>query len=114
IVFAERTRRSESLLFTFFYHIYRLLHFLLTGRAIRVGNFSIVPYSLLGGIVVDTNLWNHYAASVWMSRARRTTIPSVRGKRIQGSSKLDFTCLVVHGLSAIACYSEVISVRLLL
>ncbi|MGH9427094.1 MAG: glycosyltransferase, partial [Terriglobia bacterium] len=113
IVFAERTKRSETLLFTFFYHVYRLLHLLLTGRGIRVGNFSIVPYALLGGLVIDMNLWNHYAASVWMSQVRRSTVPSTRGKRLHGRSKLGFTALVVHGLSAISCYSEIISVRLL-
>ena len=113
IIFAERTKRSETLLFTFFYHLYRFLHLLLTGKGIRVGNFSIVPYALLGGLVIDMNLWNHYAASVWMSRVRRSTIPSTRGRRLQGRSKLGFTALVVHGLSAISCYGEIISVRLL-
>lgn len=114
IVFAERTKRSESFLFTLFYHVYRLVHVLLTGIGIRVGNFSIIPYTLLAGVVVDMNLWNHYAASVWMSKLPRTTIPTKRGRRLHGRSKLSFTALVVHGLSAISCYNEIISVRMLI
>ena len=114
IVFAERSKRSERPLFVFFYHVYRLLHVILTGKGIRVGNFSVVPYSLLGGVVVDPNLWNHYAAAVWISKASTDTIRTERGKRLHGRSKFGFTSLVVHGLSAISCYNEVMSVRLLM
>src|SRR5579871_4577297 len=114
IVFAERSKRSETALFTFFYHIYRLMHVILTGRGIRVGNFSVIPSALLQGLVVDMNLWHHYAACVFISKARTATIPASRGLRLKGKSKLGFTSLVVHGLSAISCYNEIISVRLLI
>ncbi|HYL36196.1 MAG TPA: glycosyltransferase [Bryobacteraceae bacterium] len=114
IVFAERSKRSETPLFVFFYQVYRLMHVLLTGTAIRVGNFSVIPSSLLGGLVVDMNLWNHYAACVYVSNAKTSTISTERGKRLDGQSKLHFTSLVIHGLSAISCYNEKISVRLLL
>jgi hypothetical protein len=113
IIFAERTRRSETFLFQFFYQIYRILHLLLTGYRIRFGNFSIVPHQSLGCLVVDPNLWLHFAASVVASRSRYTTIPTTRGVRIHGQSKLNFTSLVIHGLAALACYNEIVGVRLL-
>jgi cellulose synthase/poly-beta-1,6-N-acetylglucosamine synthase-like glycosyltransferase len=47
VVFAERGRRVEGRLFQVFYFFYRVLHYLLTGRKIRVGNFSFLPWSLL-------------------------------------------------------------------
>ncbi len=43
IVFAERARRSESLVFRVFYALFKLLHLLLTGKGVRVGNFSAIP-----------------------------------------------------------------------
>src|ERR1700691_6805880 len=43
IVFAERSRRSESFVFRSFYHLYKFLHRCLTGISVRVGNFSILP-----------------------------------------------------------------------
>src|SRR5436190_17043862 len=43
VIFAERVRRSESLVFRFFYGGYRFVHKMLTGIPVRVGNFSIVP-----------------------------------------------------------------------
>ncbi|HEV3272113.1 MAG TPA: glycosyltransferase [Candidatus Methylacidiphilales bacterium] len=113
IVFAERTQRSESALFRFLYHIYRTLHFLLTGYKIRFGNFSIVPRKLLGCLVVDPNLWLHFAATVVSGRTPYTTIPTIRGVRIHGKSKLNFTSLVIHGLAAISCYNEIVGVRLI-
>src|ERR1700683_2139659 len=53
VIFAARTRRSESMQFRIGYQFYRAIHFFLTGYGIRFGNFSIVPRSLLGRLVVD-------------------------------------------------------------
>ncbi len=113
IIFAERTNRSEGLLFKVFYRLYRWIFFILTGKNIRFGNFSIVPYEMLANIVMDMNLWNHYAAAVSNSKLPIETISSKRGKRLYGKSKLNFTALVIHGLSAMSCYNEIIATRLL-
>lgn len=51
-VFAERGRRVESLRFKFFYSCYRVQHRLLTGRGMRIGNFSVLPGEHLKSIVV--------------------------------------------------------------
>ena len=114
IIFAERTRRSESFVFRIGYLGYRLLHYLLTGRGIRFGNFSIIPRARLGAITTEPMLWNHYAASVAGSRLPFTTIPTHRGARLAGKSRLNYLNLVIHGLSALSCYNELIGVRLLL
>ena len=114
IIFAERTRRSESFAFRIGYFGYRTLHYLLTGRGIRFGNFSIIPQAHLKALTTEPMLWNHYAASVAGSRLPYTTIPSHRGQRIAGHSRLNFVSLVTHGLAALSCYSEIIGVRLVL
>lgn len=113
IVFAERSKRSESVTFRFLYQFYRALHFLLTGYKIRFGNFSVIPRKLLGCLVVDPNLWLHFAATVVSGRVPYTTIPTQRGVRLHGKSNLNFTSLVIHGLAAISCYNEVVGVRLI-
>jgi glycosyltransferase involved in cell wall biosynthesis len=114
IIFAERTRRSESFTFQVGYAGYRALHYVLTGRGIRFGNFSIIPRARLAGLTIEPMLWNHYAASVAASRLPLLTLPSTRGKRIAGRSHQSFVKLVIHGLSALSCYNETIGVRLLL
>lgn len=113
VVFAERARRSESILFRVFYQLYRFLHFLLVGRAARVGNFSAVPRRALSRLVVVSELWNHFAAAVYRSRIPVDTVPTARGKRYGGRSSMSFIGLVVHGMSALAVYGDVVGVRLL-
>jgi hypothetical protein len=114
IVFAERTRRSESWLFRVFYALYRVLHRLLTGHGVRVGNFSLIPRVRLASLVVVSEMWNHYAAAAFVSRQPRDTIPTRRGPRLDGRSSLSFIQLVTHGLRAISVFREVAGVRMLL
>ncbi|MGA2496499.1 MAG: glycosyltransferase [Tepidisphaeraceae bacterium] len=113
IVFAERTKRSESLTFRVFYYLYRMLHLLLTGMRVRVGNFSVIPWEMLVRLVVVSELWSHYAAAVIKSRLLFETVPTQRAKRIDGRSHMNFATLVLHGLSAISVFGELVGVRLL-
>jgi glycosyltransferase involved in cell wall biosynthesis len=113
VVFAERRRRSENAVFVAFYHAYRAVHWLLTGQSVRVGNFSVMPRSALDRLVVVPELWNHYAAAVFWSKLPRTSIPTTRATRLAGRSRLSFSALVVHGLSAISVYREIVAVRVL-
>ena len=114
IVFAARTRRSEGLFFTFFYHLYRFVHLMLTGIPVRVGNFSIVPKDALKRLVAVSELWNHYAAAVHKAKLPMSLIPTERSERLQGSPHMDLVSLVVHGLSAMAVFGDRIGVRLLI
>src|SRR5262245_2896905 len=113
-IFAERTRRVESLLFRFFYIGYKTLHRVLTGISVRVGNFSILPSQYLSTLSVMSELWNHYAAAVFRSKLPFTTIPIARGRRIAGTSHMNFVALVSHGLSAISVFADIVGVRLLI
>ncbi len=114
IVFAERLKRSEGLVFKFFYKTYQVMHYLLTGIPVKVGNFSIIPFNRLSALTTVSELWNHYAAAVFSSRAPYVSLPTSRGKRLGGKSKMNFTALVIHGLSAISVFTDLAGVRLLL
>jgi glycosyltransferase involved in cell wall biosynthesis len=113
IVFAARAKRLESIWFRILYQVYRLVHLLLTGDHVRVGNFSIVPFESLGRLVVVPEIWNHYAAAVIRSRLLFHTIPISRGKRSAGKSKMNFIALLLHGLSAFFVYGDIVGARLL-
>ncbi|MGH7810321.1 MAG: glycosyl transferase, partial [Candidatus Binatia bacterium] len=114
IIFAARIRRSEGWAFTFFYHLYRLIHFLLTGVRVRVGNFSIIPPEILTRLVAVSELWNHYAAAAHKAKLPIALIPTVRIQRLDGTPSMDLVSLVVHGLSAMAVFGDRIGVRLLI
>jgi glycosyltransferase involved in cell wall biosynthesis len=113
-VFAERGKRLETPTFRLFYRLYTVLHLMLTGRTIRFGNFSILPWTYLDRLVAYPELWNHYAATVLKSRLPYTSVRCNRGTRIAGRSRMDFTSLVVHGLSALFADQEVVGTRLLM
>jgi cellulose synthase/poly-beta-1,6-N-acetylglucosamine synthase-like glycosyltransferase len=113
-IFAERSRRTESLVFRVFYQLYKALHRLLTGISVRVGNFSILPSAYLSTLVVMSELWNHYAAAVFRSGLPFTKIPIPRGYRITGTSRMNFVSLAAHGMSAISVFGDVVGVRLLI
>jgi len=114
IIFAERTRRSESALFQFFYRVYQMLHWVLTGIRVRVGNFSVVPATHLPALVTLPALWNHYAAAVFQARLPHDSMPTTRAFRYNGRSKMNFVGLVIHGLQALSVFIDVVAVRLLI
>jgi glycosyltransferase involved in cell wall biosynthesis len=112
VIFAQRGRRATTLTFRLFYFLYRWGHRLLTGIAVKVGNFSIIPAAHVATLVVVSDTWNHYAASVFKSRIPYTMLPTARGKRLAGESKMNFVALVLHGLSAISVFAEIVGARL--
>jgi hypothetical protein len=114
IVFAERSKRSENWVFRVFYAVYQLLHRLLTGQRVRVGNFSVVPRPRLASLVAVAEIWNHYAAAVFKSRQPCCGIAARRATRLAGRSRMNFVSLVIHGLSAISVHADVVGVRLLI
>src|SRR5260370_36332973 len=88
-IFAERSRRLESLFFRSFYLFYKILHRGLTGVSVRVGNFSILPARYLCTLSVMSELWNHYAAAVFRFKLPVTTIPIPRWHRNAGTSQIN-------------------------
>jgi polyisoprenyl-phosphate glycosyltransferase len=114
IIFAQRQRRTEGVLFKLFYVFYKTLFRILTGQSLNFGNFSCIPKGFLSKIIAQPALWNHYSGSIIKSKLPYSLTPLDRGKRYHGQSKMNIVSLIVHGLSAIAIYIEVVTVRLLL
>src|SRR5262249_49894452 len=108
VVFAQRKRRSEGVAFQFGYLAFRAVHRVLVGRGVEVGNFSLVPRAALARLVSVSELWNHYAAAVYQARIPLEMIPTTRGERIAGQSRMNWIALVMHGLSAVSVYSDVV------
>lgn len=114
IVFARRTKRHEGPIFQFFYQIYKLVFRLLTGKKIAFGNFSYIPAHLTVRVAHVSEIWNHFSGGIIKSRIPYTSIPLERGYRLAGESKMNFTSLVLHGLSAVAVHADTMAVRLML
>ena len=114
IVVAQRNKRRETALFRLFYVFYKILFRMLTGRAISFGNYSLIPYNLVSRLVSLSSLWNNMPATIIRSRIPMTLLDTDRGTRYHGSSKMNLVALVLHGLSSIAVFVDVVAVRILL
>lgn len=111
IVFAERAFRPASPVFRAGYLLYRFMFRLLTGEDIRFGNFSLIPLPLMRRMTVSPDIWNHYAVGLLRSRLPLDRIRCDRGARISGTSQMRLTSLVIHGLSAMSVYNDLIGAR---
>lgn len=114
VIFARRIRRSEGFWFRFFYVFYKFGFRLLTGADISFGNFSLVPKQILARLVYLPEIWNHYAAGIIRAKFPLRTIPTSRGIRYDGRSQMNFVALLLHGMSAMSIFIDVLSVRLVL
>jgi len=114
IIVGQRSKRNESLTFRIFYYIYKLAFRLLTGEVIDFGNFCIIPSTVLHRLTHMPEVWNHLAAAVIRSRLKIRRVPTQRGQRYSGISSMNLESLIVHGLSAISVFTDLLFARLLL
>ena len=113
IIFGKRARRHEGIVFIGYYIFYKILFYIFTGKTISFGNFCIFPESLLQKLVHVSDIWNHFSGGIIRSKLPYKAIPLERGKRLQGKSRMNFTTLVLHGLSSIAVNVDIVAIRLL-
>lgn len=114
VVFAKRTERHEGILFRVMYQVYRFVYWVLLGMPVRWGNYSAIRADALPVLTNSPDLWNHYAAAVVRSRLRFHALGLPRGRRYAGETHMNYTSLVIHGLSSIAASSEVLGARMLM
>jgi hypothetical protein len=104
----------ETASFKFFYLLYKVFFKLVTGKTINFGNFCILSSGYVDRLVMVSDLWNNLPAAILRSRIPLNLVPLHRGRRYAGKSKMNFTSLIVHGLSGISVYADTIFVRLLI
>lgn len=113
IICARRASRSEDSRFRIFYWFYKATFRMLTGKRISFGNFLVIPAGLLQKLVYYTEIWSHLAGGIIKTGLPYQQTDTSRGKRYNGSSKMNFHALLLHGLGAIAVFIELIATRLL-
>ena len=114
IIFAKRRRRQENMVFRAMYSLFKFLHFLLTGKQMDIGNFSIVPLPCVDALLSYHELWSHYPATVLKSNLPMIKIPCDKGLRIDGRSKMSITSLILHGFGSLSVFAPIIGIRMLI
>jgi hypothetical protein len=113
-VVAQRRRRSDSAAFRLFYILYRFVFQLLTGRAIVFGNFAALSPASVRRLAAMHEVWLHFASALMVSRLRIGYVPTDRGKRYFGHSRMNFLALVLHGMRSLMVFAEDVLVRMVL
>lgn len=113
LIVAQRVKRSENFVFRAFYFVYKNIFRFLTGRPISFGNFSLIPASRLPNLLFNSGIWNNFAATILKCRLDIVFVPTARGKRYAGESRMNFTSLLIHGFSAISVFTDVVIGRIL-
>ena len=110
-VIAKRVKRSEGIIFKFFYQMHKLITLIFTGHNINFGNFTFLTKKDLISLSKEPLLWKSYSASFKKNIKNFTYINSIRGKRFFGPSKMSFFKLVFHSLSIIAVFKYQVYLR---
>jgi len=110
----ERIKRSEGLIFKISYSIHKLITFIFTGHSIKFGNFTCLPKTTVEKMINEKATWSSFSGSLAKVEKNRSTIPSIRGSRYFGPSKMSFFNLIKHSLSIIAVFKTNVIIRSIL
>jgi len=110
-IIGERTKRSESLFFKICYQFHKILTFGFTGHSIKFGNFTCLSKSTIEKMLNEKATWNSFSGSLKKVEKDLLSIPSVRGARYFGPSKMSFFNLLKHSLSIISVFRKTVLIR---
>jgi len=111
VITANRIKRSEGLLFKFCYLIHKYLTFVFTGQSIKFGNYTCLAKSAVDKMSKEAATWSSFSGSLSKTVKDRRSVPSIRGSRYFGPSKMSFIDLLKHSLSIVAVYKFTVLIR---
>ena len=114
VVTANRIKRSEGFIFKFCYLAHKYLTLVFTGQTIKYGNYSCLPKSAVNAMVNEPATWSSFSGSLAKTIKDKKFIPSERGTRYFGPSKMSFINLLKHSLSIIAVFKKTLLIRSIL
>ena len=109
---ANRIKRSESAFFKLSYNLHKILTLVLTGYSIKFGNFMCIPKQDLNLITSNKNIFVSFSGTVAKFIKNKIYIPSIRGVRYHGPTKMSFLKLIRHSLLIISVFREETAIRL--
>jgi len=113
-IVCERVKRSEGFFFKFCYFLHKLITFTFTGRSIKFGNFTCLPKEIVKIMTSEKATWSSFSGALSKISKLKIGIPSERGTRYFGPSKMSFKNLIVHSLSIIAVFKINVLIRSIL
>jgi glycosyltransferase involved in cell wall biosynthesis len=111
VVTANRVKRSEGFIFKLCYLVHKYLTLVFTGQTIKYGNYTCLPKSVANEMVNEAATWSSFSGSLAKIAKDRKSVPSERGIRYFGPSKMSFINLLKHSLSIIAVFKITLLIR---
>jgi len=113
-IVGERIKRSEGIFFKFCYFMHKLILFTFTGESIKYGNYTCLPKLVVEKMVNEKATWSSFSGSLAKVAKDRAEVPSERGTRYFGPSKMSFKNLIIHSLSIISVFKINVLIRSIL
>ena len=111
-IIGERTKRSESLFFKFCYQFHKFLTLsLLLVSLLNLEILHVYQKSTVEKMLNEKATWNSFSGSLKKIEKNLLSIPSIRGTRYFGPSKMSFFNLLKHSLSIISVFRKTVLIR---
>ena len=110
-IVGERIKRSEGLIFQICYLFHKFLTLAFTGKSIKFGNFTCLSNLTVKKMLAEKATWNSFSGSLKKIENDLLKIPSIRGTRYFGPSKMSFFNLLKHSLSIISVFRRTVLIR---
>ena len=110
-IVGERVKRSENLIFKICYQMHKLITLTFTGKSIKYGNFTCLPKTIVEKMINEKATWNSFSGSLRKIENDLLPVPSTRGTRYFGPSKMSFFNLLKHSLSIISVFRKTFLIR---
>ena len=111
VITANRIKRSEGFLFKFCYWFHKFLTYLFTGKSIKFGNYTCLTRNVVDKMAKDSSSWSSFSGSLTKLTKERISIPSIRGPRYFGPTKMSFFNLLKHSFAIIAVFKATMLIR---
>ena len=111
VITANRVKRSEGFFFKTCYLIHKYLTYTFTGQSIKFGNYVCLPKSDVVKMTKEASTWSSFSGSLTKIVKDKKSIPSIRGLRYSGPSKMSYFNLLKHSLSIIAVFKNIVLIR---
>jgi len=113
-IVATRKKRSEGLLFTSLYKLHKIITLIFAGRNINFGHYSCLTREDVLMLSTKKTLWSNFAGTTKKYIKNLYGIPTIRGLRYFGPSKMPLKGLIIHSLSIIATFKYQVLIRSIL
>tara|TARA_B100001059_G_scaffold211095_1_gene225187 strand:- start:3587 stop:4453 length:867 start_codon:yes stop_codon:yes gene_type:complete len=110
-IFVSRRNRTENMFLKFLNNLRLYLTWILTGKFINFGNFSLFPSTILKKIILKDDIYLAFSSGVVKNYKKIILYPADKNKRFYGTSKVNWNFLFLHSMKIISVFRNIVFLR---